>query len=153
MEAILELFDAIAGTLEQLAALGRKKAAAVQADDLIALNEVLKQEQALSLSVRGLEQKRTELLSRFDLLDTPLMQAHEKFPPELRLRAKSAAEQLQREYEVYRSAAEVARDTLECNLHEIEKFLANAGVDAAPGTGYSSPAVDLPASLKTDFHA
>ena len=153
MESVVELFDNISGTLDQLAELSRQKAAAVRADNLIALNDVLKQEQALGLAVRGLEQKRVELLSRFDLLNVPLSEVHEKFPPELRLRAKSAAEQLQREYEIYRSAAEVARDTLECNLHEIEKILANAGVDPKLGTGYGGPEVDLPASLKTDFHA
>lgn len=152
MEAILELFDTIAGTLEQLAELGRKKAAAVQADDLVALNEVLKQEQALSLSVRGLEQKRAELLSQFGLTAVPLSEVHEHFPSELRLRAKNTVEQLQRSYEIYRSAAEVARDTLECNLHEIEKVLANAGVDPNIGTGYTQE-VDLPSQLKTDFHA
>lgn len=153
MESIFELFDSISDTLVQLSALNRDKAAAVQKDDLSALNEVLKQEQALALTVRGLEQKRTELLSQFGLLNIPLSALPAKFPPELQLQAKNTTERLQNEYQLYLNAAEVARDTLECNLHEIEKFLSNAGVDPHPGSGYGLPDVDLPASLKTDFHA
>lgn len=153
MEAILELFDTLADTLDRLAALDREKADAVRRDDLAGLNDLLKQEQAFALTVRGLEQKRTQLLSQFELLNVPLAEVPGKFPPALQLRAKNTVERLQSNYQIYLSAAEVARDTLECNLHEIEKILSNAGVDVNPGKGYSSPDVDLPTSLKTDFHA
>lgn len=153
MEAIIELFDKITDTLVQLAELNREKAAAVRKDDLMALNEVLRQEQALTLAMRGFEQKRTELLSQFELTSVPLSDVPKKFPRELQLRAKNTVDRLQNEYQIYRSTAEVARDTLECNLHEIEKILSDAGVDPNFAPGYGAPDVDLPAPMKTDFHA
>ena len=153
MEAIIELFDKLADTMKQLADLARDKTDAVRRDDLTALNEALRQEQALALAVRGFEQKRIELLSKHGLLDVRLSQLPAKFPAGLQLRVKNAIDRLQTEYQIYGSAAEVARDTLECNLHEIEKILSNAGVDPKTGPGYGSTDVDLPPSLKTDFHA
>ena len=153
MDSIIELFDKIAGALEQLAGLDREKAAAVRRDDLTALNEVLRQEQALSLAVRGYEQKRIELLTKFNLLAIPLRELPAKFPAELQLSAKKAVDRLQNEYQLYRSAAEVARDTLECNLHEIEKLLDSAGIDPNVGPGYGMPDVELPPTMKTDIHA
>lgn len=151
MEAIIELFDKIAEAISQLAALDREKTAAVRKDDLTAFNETLRQEQAVSLTIRGLEQKRVELLSRFNLLDVPLSDVPAKFPKELQLKAKNAVDRLHNEYQLYQGAAEVARDTLECNIHEIEKFLSAAGVDPHFGPGYDAE-VDLPKPMRTDIH-
>lgn len=153
MEAVLELFDKITGILTELAEFERQKAAAVRKDDLTALDGILKQEQALALNVRGLEQKRVELLTQFGLLNVPLAAVPGKFPADQQLRAKNVTEKLREAYQVYQAAAEVARDTLECNLHEIEKILSDAGVDPNLGSGYGPPDVDPPAAMKTDFHA
>ena len=38
------------------------------------------------------------------------------------MEAKAAAEKLRQKYEVFQSASDVARNTLECNLHAIEKL-------------------------------
>ncbi|MCI8502155.1 MAG: flagellar protein FlgN [Oscillospiraceae bacterium] len=153
MVAVLELFDKITDILTQLAELERDKAAAVRKDDLTALDKSLKQEQVLALSIRGLEQKRTDLLSQFGLLELPLSDLPGKFPADQRMEAKKTVDRLRDAYQIYRHAAEVARDTLECNLHEIEKILANAGVDPKNGPGYGSPDIEPPATMKTDFHA
>ena len=47
--------------LESLTALAKEKPPAVAADDLAALNDIMKREQVLSLSFRGLEQTRARL--------------------------------------------------------------------------------------------
>ncbi len=153
MVAVLELFDKITDILTQLAELEQNKAAAVRRDDLIALDESLKQEQVLALSIRGLEQKRVDLLSQFGLLELPLAELPGKFSADRQMDAKKTVDRLRDAYQIYRHAAEVARDTLECNLHEIEKILANAGVDPSGGPGYGTPDVEPPATMKTDFHA
>lgn len=88
MVAVLELFDKITDILTQLAELERDKAAAVRKDDLTALDKSLKQEQVLALSIRGLEQKRTDLLSQFGLLELPLSDLPGKFPADQRMEAK-----------------------------------------------------------------
>ena len=149
----LALLSQLSEHLGQLAETAREKTAAVRGDDLMALDRILNREQALALALRGLEQKRLKLLAGMGLGDIPLRELAAKYPPELRLQARRAAEELQRRYQVYQSAAEVARSTLEVNLHEIEKLLGEAGAGQAPGAGYSHPDAELPANMKTDIRA
>lgn len=148
----LSLLSSIGNTLGRLSELSRQKTAAVQQDDLAALDQVMKQEQVLALDLRGKEQKRMAQLAGLGLTGVSLSALPEHCPDSLRLEAKTVAEDLRRSYEVYRSAAEVARNTLECNLHQIEKFLAGSGAVPA-GPGYASSTVEPPPAMKTDFRA
>ena len=119
----------------------------------MALDEILKQEQAASLLFRGLEQKQSALLNSTGLKGLPLSSLSENFPPKMRLEAKQCIEQLQTRYRVYQSCAEIARNTLECNLHEIEKALAAMSPASAGGPGYQPHDPEIPSSMKTDFRA
>ena len=65
-QAYLSLLRSLGESLEQLSALARKKAAAANADDLMALDEIMKQEQAMTLAFRGMEQTREKLLSELN---------------------------------------------------------------------------------------
>ena len=67
----LALLEELRGSLDQLTGLAKEKIAAVLKDDLLALDEVLKQEQALSLSLRGLEQRRLKLVRNWDWTTSP----------------------------------------------------------------------------------
>lgn len=153
MEALLTLFENLANQLTQLTELAKRKTTAVRRNDLLELDNILKEEQAQSLALRGLEQKRLSLLQQLDLQDIPLTELPAKAPDQLRQRAKASVESLRREFAIYRSAAEVARNTLECNLHEVEKFLAAAGAAAEPGADYHSGNVEPPSKMKSDFRA
>ncbi len=149
----LALLETLSEHLEQLTEAALEKAAAVRSDDLMALDRILNREQALALTFRGLEQKRLKLLSDMGLGDVPLHALAEQYPPELRLQTRKTVEALQRQYQVYKSAAEVARNTLEINLHEIEKLLdANGGVQPS-GAGYARPDAEPPSNMKTDIRA
>lgn len=149
----LTLLNQIRTELEHLSELARKKVAAVRSDDLTALDQIMKQEQASSLVFRGIEQKQSTLLTATGLKGIPLSALADNFPPKMRLEAKKTIDDLQTQYKIYQSSSEVARNTLECNLHQIEKFIAS--VDAAPveGPGYQAPEPELPSSMKTDFRA
>lgn len=149
----LQLLDQIGEQLVHLTDLAKQKTAAVRNDDLLALDEVLKQEQASALLFRGLEQKQTALLNSTGLKGLPLSSLAENFPPKMRLEAKQSIEQLQTRYRVYQNCAEVARNTLECNLHEIEKALAIMSPVSANGPGYQPQDPEIPSSMKTDFRA
>lgn len=149
----LSLLDSIRESLDQLTQLNQEKTECVRKDDLATLNEILKKEQAMSLTLRGQEQKRLKLAESLGLQDVPLRQLATKYPDSLYLQAKNTAENLLRQYEVYGASAEVARNTLECNLHEVEKILQQLGGDPAAGPGYSAPEVAPPAAMKTDFRA
>lgn len=152
--AYLSLLQELNGHLEQLAQLAQQKAEAARQDDLMALDEVLKQEQAMSLTLRGLEQRRAKLVKELGLENTSLAQLPDKCPPELEPEARKTAEALRASYKIYRSCADMARNTLELTLHQIDKIVAAAGIDPGrQGAGYQAPGVEPPKNMKTDFRA
>lgn len=81
--------------LESLIELNLKKLAAAQKDDLMALSELLNQEQAQALNFRGLELTRDKLLPQLGLTGVPLFQVPERFPPAMREEARQAVEALE----------------------------------------------------------
>ena len=58
----LDLLRHIGTELDRLSALAKQKTKAVRQDDLNALDQVIRQEQASTLAFRGLEQKQKILL-------------------------------------------------------------------------------------------
>lgn len=149
----LDLLGHIGAELDRLSDLARQKTKAVRQDDLNALDQVMRQEQASTLAFRGLEQKQKALMETTGLNGVPLSAAADRFPAELQLQARQQIEQLQTKYRLYQSCAEVARNTLECNLHEIEKILASAALQSGNGPGYQVQSPELPASMRTNFWA
>lgn len=153
-QSYLALLDELGRSLDRLSQLALEKDNVVRQDDLIALDEVLKQEQVMTLSLRGLEQKRGKLTAQLGLEGLPLSEISGHFPPELAKQAAQAADTVLERYTIYRSCAERARATLELNLHLIEKTIAAAGVDPKLAVaGYESPNVEPPKNMKTDFRA
>ncbi len=153
-QSYLDLLAELSGSLDRLSQLARDKAAAIQADDLIALDEVLKQEQAMTLNLRGLELRRLKLVGQLGLENVPLSGLEDHCPPELAPRARSVSETLRESYTAYRSCADMARTLLELNLHQLEKVITAAGVDpAVAAAGYEPPGVEPPKKMKTDFRA
>ena len=124
----------LGGLLDQLAGLAKEKAAAVRRDDLLAVDGCMKQEQALSLSLRTMDKKRETLLAGMGLKNVSLSEFPQHCPEELQKEAYSASEELRTRYVLYRSASDAARTTLELNLHQIERMLADAA-DAPMGGG------------------
>lgn len=151
--AYLSTLDGLSAELDKLADLCRKQSDAVRRDDLMGLNEVMKQEQVLGLSLRGREQKRQKLSLQLGLDGSRLSALPQRVPRNLLPRAQETVERLRRSYEGYQTAAQVARHTLEINLHEIEKILAAQGVDPAQSGAYAADAAAPPTNMKTDFRA
>lgn len=152
----LSLLRSLRESLEQLSALARQKMAAANADDLTALDEVMKQEQAMTLSFRGMEQSRTKLLNRLGCSGAPLSRLPDYFPPALQDEVKASIDALQNQYRDYRAQADAARAVLERHLREIDSIIANMGGVPEPqeGPGYvPPPPPDTPPSMKTDFRA
>ena len=118
----LGLMEKLGEILEQLTGVEREKTAAVGRGDLDAVDACMKREQVFSLNLRGMDQKREKLLAKMGLTGIALRQLEEKAPPEAALETKRTVERLRQRYQVFRSASDVDRNTLECNLHEIEKI-------------------------------
>ena len=114
-------------TLEQLTALTKEKTEAVRRDDLGAVNDCMKREQALSLSLRSMDVKREKMLAELGMTGVPLSGLTAHCPAELRLEARQVEEELRNRLAVYRSAANVARATLEISLHQIEQMIDEEG--------------------------
>jgi hypothetical protein len=125
----LSLLDALREKLATLCDLAAQKTAAVCNDDLAALNNVMKQEQALALAFRGLEQKKSTQAKALGVEAVPLSKLPEQYPEELRLQAG------------YRCG--------KCAPHGGGEFASPGSFDApAPPAGGHG----LAALLRTDFH-
>jgi len=127
----LKLLRDLTHTLEKLAQIEREKNEAASAGDVRGVEDCMKREQAMSLSLRGYDQKRTAMLADLGLEGVRLSGLAEHSPEDIRLEAKAAAEELRRQYSLFQSASHVARNTLELNLRAIEKLQAQQAGDAA----------------------
>ena len=151
MEELLSLFETLTGHLDKLTELAKQKTLVVRKSDLIALDRILREEQALALALRGAEQKRTALLQKLGLTEVPLTELPTKAPESLQQKARNIVDHLRRSFQIYTSAADTARNTLECHLHEVERFLAAA--DGSGTSGYRTSEVEPPSQMKADFRA
>ena len=126
-EAYIAFLGQLSDTLDTLTAIEKEKTDAVRRDDLNALNEYMKREQAMSLTLRSMDQRRMKLLKELGLEGATLADFAARCPEELRGEARAATEKLRGSYAIYRSAADLARHTLERNLRQIEAFLSEKG--------------------------
>lgn len=137
-------------TLEKLTQTQREIAQAVRSDDLSALSECMKRQQALSLSLRNIDQRRVKLQEKLGLERIRLSELPAAIEDkEERLEVKKAADALSAQYKVMQSAAEVARSSLECSLHEVEKMMTNMGIDPRQVQEQAGGVI----GIRTDFHA
>ena len=118
----MTLLERLGDDLDKLTEIERSKTAAVGRGDLEAVEACMKQEQVMSLSLRGMDQKREKLLAQLGLTGVPLRELEARGPRESHLETKQTVERLRRKYEIFQSASEVARGALECNLHAIEQL-------------------------------
>ncbi|MCI2106687.1 MAG: flagellar protein FlgN [Intestinimonas sp.] len=151
--AYLTLLQELSAALADLTKIEQEKTQTVRNDDLGGLNECMKQEQALTMTLRGYEQKRMALLHALGLNGVPLNGLLSHAPEDCLDETKRTVEELRRQYSLFRGASEVARDTLECNLHQIEKILQKLHSNGKDGPGYQSQESQLPSQLRTDFRA
>lgn len=127
----LKLLSGLSKTLEQLSQVERDKNAAAARGDLAGVEDCMKREQALSMSLRGCDQKREAMLADLGLKGVPLSKLQNHSPEGLDLETKAVVEELRRQYDVFQAASQAARDTLEVNLRAIERIQAQQAGDAA----------------------
>ena len=120
----LKLLGGLSRTLEQLTQVEQEKNTAASQGNLPGVEECMKREQVLSLSLRGYDQKRDRMLAELGLEGVRLSQLEDHSPPEFQLETKRAVEDLRRQYTLFQAASRVVRDTLEINLREIERIQA-----------------------------
>ena len=147
---MLKLIRDLTHTLEDLTAAQKAVASAVRTDDLEKLGECMKKEQALSLALRNADQRRVKLQAELGLENVRLSQLPEHVQDDhMRQEIKAAGEELNIQYQLLQSAAEVARSALECSLHEVEGMMTKLGFDPVQTLEQTASV----SGAHTDFHA
>lgn len=134
-QGYLKLLRELTKTLRQLTELERRKLAAVRANDVQAVDDCIRQEQVLSLSLRGAEQRRGKLLKELGLEQEPLSKLAGHAPEELRQETREAMKGLRDSYDEYKSSSDAARSALERVLHDVDRMLADAKREAPRQSG------------------
>ena len=123
-KAYLGILRELTKVIEQLTEQTRKKLQEVRADNVKGVDDCIRQEQVLSLSLRGLEQRRGKALKALGLDGVPLSGLIEHAPTELRTETVETVRNLRGSYESYTAASSAARAALERVLHQIDRMLA-----------------------------
>lgn len=148
----LALLSELCQLFDQISHVEQQKIDAVQGHALDELNEAMKREQALTLALRGCEQKRETLLTGFGLTGISLRDMPSHCPPEYRAETSRMVEQVLKGYAVLQAAQGSARTLTELELRRVDGELARRGVEPDAESHYqASPA--RPTSMKTDFRA
>ena len=113
----------------------------------------MKQEQVISLSLRGLEQKREKLLQALGLSGVSLLELDRHCQPEHRAAVSQAAEGLRKQYQLLYSAQQAARTVVEKDLRAVNRELERRGLLSEPDDNYQTPSSRSLGGLGTDFRA
>lgn len=143
----LAYLEELGGMLEQLTQVARAKAIAAHNGDLEQLDQCMKQEQAFSMSLRGMDQRRDQMLAQMGLQGVVLTQLAANYPQELRSQAAQTAERTLKCYDGYVAASNAALTSLECVMRDIERMMPEN--QPRPEAGPDAP----PPRMKTDFRA
>lgn len=119
----LDMLTQLGNVLDELFDVAQAKIVAARCDNLVQLDQCMKKDQALSLQLRSLEQKREKVLKELKLENTTLNQLVEAYPPDLQLKAKAVVEDVQGKYQRYSGTSKTARIALEGALHQVEKII------------------------------
>lgn len=147
-QEFLDYLEELAQLLERMRETARAKTAAARAGGLVELDQCMKQEQAYSMTLRGMDQKREKMLEALGIPGEPLSRLAEHYPEELQAAASRAAGRAMDRYEEYVSAANAALTAMECVLHDIDQMMPEGGRTQAQA-GEAAP----PPRMRTDFRA
>lgn len=147
-QEFLDHLEELSQLLEHMRETVRTKTVAARAGDLVELDQCMKQEQAFSMALRGMDQKREKMLEVMGIPGEPLSRLAEHYPEALQAQASRAAERALDRYEEYVSAANAALTAMECVLHDIGRMMPEEALTQAQ-PGEAAP----PPRMRTDFRA
>ena len=144
-EGYLQFLTKLGQQFQQLVAIEQEKLQAVTEGNLALLNDCMRKEQAASLALRGLEQQRSQWVTKLGLPAGPLSDLPNVCPAPYRGQATQGVRTVLDQFRVLEGAREASRSLLEGQLHKIEKTL---DPDDEPG---QTP--QAPQRTWTDFRA
>lgn len=160
-QAYLGILRELTKVIEQLTEQTRQKLQAVRADNVKGVDDCIRQEQVLSLSLRGLDQRRERALKALGLEGVPLSGLIEHAPLELRTETVETVRNLRGSYDSYTTASSAARAALERVLHQVDRMLAEEKQNAQareathmnPRRAAQEPPAPPPGGHGADFKA
>ncbi len=147
----LKLLLALQKDMIELAGILEKKIEATQQFDLEALNDCIRKEQAVSLSLRGLESRRPILLAELGYNDATLRDMPRLCPQEHKAETSRIVEVVLKDYEILRSLQNRARAMLERHMYSVQTSLEGQGVVPNLDDNYRTAPADKPKKLRTDL--
>ncbi len=136
----------------KLHSLQLKIIAAVKSHDLDTLNAHIKEEQALSLSLRGLEIKKKSLISEIGLAGVPLRELHNHCDPSLKDETLAIVTKLLNDYNTLEEVRKKSVAIIEKHLSIVNNGLINRGVVLETTANYEI-APNKTENMRTDFRA
>ncbi len=134
-ESFIDILDQICGTVHSISQIERRKAQAASQGEHEAMDGILKEEQALLLKLRGLEQHRMKLQEGLGWKDLKFRQILEKVPDGQQKALDPLFQRLDRELTDFLSVRESSERIVKVKLREIDILLARRGIQGYGGDG------------------
>ncbi len=125
---LIKLYTSIDEEICKLHGVQLRKIEAQNHHDLDKLNDCIKLEQAISLAMRGYEQKRLTIHTELGVADVPLSELSTHFPQDIAPQMSTVADKLLTNYSALSKVQDTARKLIEANLKLVENSLEYRGV-------------------------
>lgn len=123
MERFEQIINEMISLFDEHLPLEEEKLRAVQDDDVAAVEDCMKREQAVVLKLRGLEKKREEIQKSNGWEGKTFREIIEMIPQEKQSVYKQLLERLENSMSLFQNTNESALDTLRIHQREIEKVM------------------------------
>lgn len=123
MDQFEQIIKQMIALFEEQLPLEQEKLRAVQEDDVAAVEECMKREQAVVLKLRGLEQKREKIQKDNGWDGMTFREIIDLAPEEKQLSYRQLLEKLQNSISLFQDMNECAMDTMRIHQREIEKVI------------------------------
>lgn len=123
MERFIKVIKELIALFEESLPLEQEKLQAVQKDDIAAVEDCMKREQAVVLKLRGLEQKREKVQQEVGWEGKTFREIIQLVPQENRQEFQQLFDQLTTSVAIFQDANKNAMDTISIHLRGIEKAI------------------------------
>lgn len=123
MERFQQIIKDLIKLFEESLPLEEKKLQAIQTDDVAGVEECMKQEQALTLKLRGLDQKREAAQKELGWEDKSFREIIGAAPEEKKQELSDLFDQLDKAMTIFQDTNQNAMTAMEVHLRDIQKVI------------------------------
>lgn len=123
MEELMTILQETNHCLLEVTDVEQRKYEATLKNNVVSVEDCMKEEQVLLLKLKGLDKKREKVLQTFGKEDATFREVIEDLPEDQKIPLESLFQQMQTNLKKYKEVERNARSALEFHLHEIDKKL------------------------------